>query len=71
MYQQLEHESSELRKRRLSPNADELMDAVAGRKDQIQREFKKLKQMKEVATTGFARTSRDILKEHFGLEESD
>jgi hypothetical protein len=35
--------------------------------DQIKREVTKLKDMEEVAN-GFGRTSKDILKEHFGLE---
>lgn len=67
LYQQLDKERSELARRTLITNPDDLLSAVLSRVDQIKREVTKLKDMEEVAN-GFGRTSKDILKEHFGLE---
>lgn len=67
LYEQLEHEISELRDRGLSSDSSDLVNCVSKRKDQIKREYEKLLKMKEVAK-GFGRTSKEILKEHFGLE---
>lgn len=67
LYQQLDKERSELARRTLKTNPDDLLSAVLSRVDQIKREVTKLKDMEEVAN-GFGRTSKDILKEHFGLE---
>ncbi|KAJ6890635.1 protein OBERON 2 isoform X1 [Populus alba x Populus x berolinensis] len=67
LYQQLDKERSELACHTLKTNPDDLLSAVLSRVDQIKREVTKLKDMEEVAN-GFGRTSKDILKEHFGLE---
>lgn len=67
LYEQLEHEISDLRKQGLSNNSSKLVNSVSKRKDQIKREQEKLSEMKEVAK-GFGRTSKGILREHFGLE---
>lgn len=67
LYQQLDKERSDLARRTLNTNTDALLSAVLNRVDQIKQEVMKLKEMEEVAK-GFGRTSKDILKEHFGVE---
>ncbi|PKI39511.1 hypothetical protein CRG98_040120, partial [Punica granatum] len=63
---ELEQEISELRELGLSNGSSELVNSVSKRKDQIKREYEKLLEMMEVAK-GFGRTSKEILREHFGL----
>ncbi|XP_030974275.1 protein OBERON 2-like [Quercus lobata] len=67
LYQQLEKERSELARCASSADPNALLDAVLNRVDQIKRELRKLKDMERVAN-GFGKTSKGILKEHFGLE---
>ncbi|KAI4368355.1 hypothetical protein MLD38_016921 [Melastoma candidum] len=67
LHQQLEEESSELAQQSLSSEFDDLLNIVLSRKEQIKREMKKFKEMKEVAK-GFGRTSKSLLKEHFGID---
>ncbi|KAI4373942.1 hypothetical protein MLD38_011999 [Melastoma candidum] len=67
LHQQLEEESSELARQSLSSEFDDLLNVVLSRKEQIKREMKKFKEMKEVAN-GFGRTSKSFLKEHFGVD---
>ncbi|KAI4342737.1 hypothetical protein MLD38_027324 [Melastoma candidum] len=67
LYQQLEEESSELARQSLSADFDEFLNVVLNRKEQIRLELKKFKEMKEVAK-GFGRTSKSLLKEHFGID---
>ncbi|OWM74279.1 hypothetical protein CDL15_Pgr008593 [Punica granatum] len=66
LYQQLdlEYEISKLREQGLSSSG--LVNSVSKRKDQIKREYQKLLEMMEVAK-GFGKTSKEILREHFGL----
>ncbi|KAF8016785.1 hypothetical protein BT93_H2104 [Corymbia citriodora subsp. variegata] len=70
LYQQLEHESSELACKEISDDFDNLLNAVLNRNNQIKREVHKFQQMKEVAK-GFGKTSRHILREYFGLDGDD
>ncbi|KAA8527617.1 hypothetical protein F0562_034988 [Nyssa sinensis] len=67
LYQQLNKERSELSRYTSSSDPDALLDAVLNRVDQIKQEVVKLKDM-EVVAKGFGKTSKDILREHFGLE---
>ncbi|KAF2285401.1 hypothetical protein P3X46_006149 [Hevea brasiliensis] len=67
LYQQLERERSEWICGTSSTNKEVLLNAVLNRVDQIKQEVAKLKDMEEVAK-GFGRTSKRILREHFGLE---
>ncbi|KAG6764470.1 hypothetical protein POTOM_031939 [Populus tomentosa] len=67
MNQHLDKERSELAGHTSKTKPDALLSAVLSRVDQIKREMRKLKDMEEVAS-GFGRTCKDILKEHFGLE---
>jgi hypothetical protein len=71
LYQQLEKERSELKSelahRASSADSYTFLDVVLGRVNQIKRELMKLKDMEKVAN-GFGKTSKGILKEHFGLE---
>lgn len=69
LYRQLDSEKSELACRH-SCHSHALFDAVTERKEQIRQEFMKFEDMKMVAN-GFGRTSKDILKLHFGLEIAD
>lgn len=70
LYQQLEQEKAELSHHRSTAEADDLLSALSKRSEQIKCEVKKLKEMEEV-TKGFGRTSKYVLKEHFGLEIGD
>lgn len=70
LYQQLHKERSELARRTSSADPDSFLDCVLNRIEQIKRELKKLSDMEKVAT-GFGKTSKGILKEHFGLETDD
>lgn len=67
LYQQLERERSEWTHCKSIKKKDVLLDAVLNRVDQIKQEVAKLKDMEQVAK-GFGRTSKRILREHFGLE---
>lgn len=71
LYQQLEKERSELKSelahRTSSADSYTFLDAVLSRVNQIKQELMKLKGMEKVAN-GFGKTSKGILKEHFGLE---
>ncbi|GFZ07493.1 CDPK adapter, putative [Actinidia rufa] len=67
LYQQLDKERSELSTYTLSYDKEALIDAVQNRVDQIKREILKLREMEQVAK-GFSKLSKDVLKEHFGLE---
>lgn len=67
LYQQLERERSEWTHCKSITKKDVLLDAVLNRVDQIKQEVAKLKDMEQVAK-GFGRTSKGILREHFGLE---
>ncbi|CAI0559472.1 unnamed protein product [Linum tenue] len=68
LYQQLQKEHSELACLELeATGAGELRSTVTSRIDQINWERRKLERMKRVAN-GFGRTSKRILREHFGLE---
>uniref|UniRef100_A0A5B7A6F1 Uncharacterized protein n=1 Tax=Davidia involucrata TaxID=16924 RepID=A0A5B7A6F1_DAVIN len=67
LYQQLGKERSELSRGTSSTDPDAALDAVLNRVDQIKLEVMKLRDMEEVAK-GFGKTSKDILREHFGLE---
>ncbi|KAK4755798.1 hypothetical protein SAY87_009555 [Trapa incisa] len=67
LHEQLDHEISELKRQTPSIHSNDLADLVSKRKDQIKREYEKLSKMKAVAK-GFGRTSKEILREHFGLE---
>lgn len=71
LYQQLEKERSELKSelahRTSSADSYTFLDAVLSRVNQIKQELMKLKDMEKVAN-GFGKTSKGILKEHFGLE---
>ncbi|XP_027362543.1 uncharacterized protein LOC113870142 [Abrus precatorius] len=69
LHQQLDSEKSELACQN-SSGSNSLFGAVRARKEQIKREEKKFEDMKKVAN-GFGRTSKEILKEHFGLEMAD
>ncbi|XP_061376198.1 OBERON-like protein [Gastrolobium bilobum] len=67
LYQQLDREKSEeARLHRSSRSRSALVHAVAERKEQIRLEVIKFEDMKKVAN-GFGSTSKDILKERFGL----
>lgn len=70
LYQQLEQESSELACKEKSDDFDNLLKVVLNRNNQIKQEVHKLQVMKEVAK-GFGKTSRSILREHFGLDGDD
>lgn len=67
LYQQLDEERAKLKTNASSIHSDVLIDATLKRVDQIKREVKKLRDMEEVGK-GFGRTSKEILKEHFGVE---
>lgn len=67
LYQQLEIERAALIRHVSSANQDDLLSAVLNRVNQIKREVMKLKEMEKVAS-GFGKTARGILEEHFGLE---
>lgn len=67
LYQQLDIERSELTRHITSTNQGGLLSAVLNRVDQIKRELAKFKVMKKVAS-GFGKTDRGILEEHFDLE---
>ncbi|XP_056168707.1 OBERON-like protein isoform X3 [Syzygium oleosum] len=67
LYQQLEQESSELAGQEISDDFDNLLNVVLNRNNQIKQEVHRLQEMKEVAK-GFGKTSRSILREHFGLD---
>ncbi|CAK9150869.1 unnamed protein product [Ilex paraguariensis] len=67
LYQQLDKERSDLLRYTSSTDSDTLLDTVLKRVDQIKWEVKKLRDMQEVAK-GFGKTSKDTLKEHFGIE---
>lgn len=69
LYQQLDCEKAELACQN-SSRSDVLFSAVRERKGQIEREVMKFEVMKKVAN-GFGRTSKDVLKEHFGFEMED
>ncbi|OIW11162.1 hypothetical protein TanjilG_22969 [Lupinus angustifolius] len=69
LYQQLDSEKSKLASQN-SSHSDALSHVVREREQQIRRELMKLGVMKKVAI-GFGRTSKDILKEYFGLEIAD
>ena len=66
LYQQLEQESSRLTCKKLPVDFDNLLSIVLKRNSQIKREVQKLEEMKEIAK-GFGKTSKGILREHFGL----
>uniref|UniRef100_A0A2P2J4T4 Uncharacterized protein n=2 Tax=Rhizophora mucronata TaxID=61149 RepID=A0A2P2J4T4_RHIMU len=68
--QQLDKERLALGRHTKRAKTDALQSAVSKMMDQIKQEFAKLKDMEKVAN-GFGRTSRCILKEHFGLEIED
>lgn len=67
LYQQLEIERSALTRHVSSADQDDSLSAVLNRVNQIKRELMKLKEMEKVAS-GFGKTARGILEEHFGLE---
>ena len=67
LYRQLDKERSELTTYTLSYDKETLLNAVQNRVDQIKREILKLREMEQVAK-GFSKISKDVLKEHFGLE---
>ncbi|KAF4363512.1 hypothetical protein CsatB_026209 [Cannabis sativa] len=67
LFQQLEIERSALTRHVSSTDEDDLLTAVFNRVNQIKRELIKLKEMEKVAS-GFGRTDRGILEEHYGLE---
>lgn len=67
LYQQLEDERATLTRHVSSTDQDNLLNSVLKRVNQIKRELVKLKEMEKVAS-GFGRTDRGILEEHFGLE---
>lgn len=67
LYQQLQQESSELAGQEISDDFDNLLNVVLNRNNQIKQEVQRLQEMKEVAK-GFGKTSRSILREHFGLD---
>ncbi|KAE9606461.1 hypothetical protein Lal_00013962 [Lupinus albus] len=69
LYQQLDSEKSKLVSQN-SSHSDALFHVVREREQQIRREVAKLQVMKKVAS-GFGRTSKDILKEYFGLDIAD
>ncbi|CAL0311352.1 unnamed protein product [Lupinus luteus] len=69
LYQQLDSEKSKLASQN-SSHSDALSRVVREREQQIRRELMKLEVMKKVAN-GFGRTSKDVLKECFGLEIAD
>lgn len=67
LYEQLDKEKCELtRHTAYLDDPDALLQLVRNRVDQIKKELLKLKDMEEVAK-GFGKTSKEILKEHFGL----
>ncbi|KAL3505931.1 hypothetical protein ACH5RR_031313 [Cinchona calisaya] len=70
LYEQLNHEGSEVSQHASPTDANALSDAFLSRVDRIKQELRKLKNMKEVAK-GFGRTAKHILKEHFNLETED
>lgn len=69
LYQQLNKERSELGSR-TSPDQDACLDVILNRMDQIKREVMKFNDMEEVAK-GFGRTSKAMLKQHFGFGNDD
>ncbi|KAE9612816.1 putative oberon, PHD finger domain-containing protein [Lupinus albus] len=69
LYEQLDSEKSKLASQN-SSHSDALSHIVREREQQIRRELMKLEVMKKIAN-GFGRTSKDILKEYFGLEIAD
>lgn len=69
LYQQLDREKSEWACQDLS-HSNVLLDAVNKRMEQIRQEIIKFEDMKKVAK-GFGRTSKDVLKAHFGVETAE
>lgn len=67
IYQQLENEKSEQSCCKSSADPDCLPGCISYRVQQINWELVKLKDMGKVAN-GFGKTSKGILKDHFGLE---
>ncbi|XP_059294075.1 protein OBERON 2 [Lycium ferocissimum] len=67
LYEQLDVERSDLSSHTSMVETDTLLDVVLKRIDQIKREVLKLKEMKQVQN-GFGSTSKEMLKDHFGLE---
>ncbi|KAK4355590.1 hypothetical protein RND71_024561 [Anisodus tanguticus] len=67
LYEQLDEERSELTSHTSMVETNTLLDVVLNRVDQIKREVLKLKEMKQVQN-GFGSTSKEILKDYFGLE---
>ncbi|OIW20936.1 hypothetical protein TanjilG_25776 [Lupinus angustifolius] len=67
LYQQLEYEESELASKKHSSRS---VAVISKRKVQIRKEVMKFEDMKRVAN-GFGKTSKDILKDNFGLEIAD
>ncbi|XP_009589248.1 uncharacterized protein [Nicotiana tomentosiformis] len=67
LYEQLDKERSDLSSHTSMVETDTLLDVVLKRVDQIKREISKLKDMKQVQN-GFGTTSKQILKDYFGLE---
>ncbi|KDP40187.1 hypothetical protein JCGZ_02185 [Jatropha curcas] len=70
LYQQLEREKLEMTRRRSGTKTDASLSTVLNRVDQIKQEMAKLKDMRQVAK-GFGRTSKSILKEHFGVDTEE
>lgn len=67
LYKQLNMERSDLSSHTSMIETDTLLDVVLKRVDQIKREVLKLKDMKQVQN-GFGKTSKEILKDYFGVE---
>lgn len=68
LYQQLDKEKFEIaRHLAYVDDPDVLLQLTKSRVDQIKKELLKLEDMKAVSK-GFVRTSKEILKQHFGLE---
>ncbi|XP_028114302.1 uncharacterized protein LOC114312294 isoform X1 [Camellia sinensis] len=67
LYQQLDKERFEHSTHSSSNDPDALLEATRNREDRIKWEIIKLREMEEVGK-GFGKTSKNILKEHFGLQ---
>lgn len=68
LFQRLDKEKSEIARHiPYLKNPDALLQITENRVDQIKKELLKLEDMKAVSK-GFTKTSKEILKQHFGLE---
>ncbi|KAK4357088.1 hypothetical protein RND71_022698 [Anisodus tanguticus] len=67
LFEQFDEERSDLSSHTSMVETETSLDVVLKRVDQIKREALKLKEMKQVQN-GFGSTSKEILKDYFGLE---